>query len=180
MLMFSVSLSNYRLNYNDFKKNIQIASVSLAYLNNRKMKGRKDETEVSLGPGFIGQLALYWKSFYDYDLTKMDVTAIVNSDGSLSMIRRSSMTLTIQLTGLITQNLASGQSHGRRRVRTWPAKDGRPALNNQADSGNVYHFNKDGNSYKFKVYHHVDEGRSRWFAATRFLEQLTAMRTLLN
>lgn len=36
------------------------------------------------------------KVFADYDLTKMDVTAIVNSDGSLSM------TLTIQLTGFIT------------------------------------------------------------------------------
>ncbi|EGD26402.1 hypothetical protein HMPREF5505_1953 [Lactobacillus delbrueckii subsp. lactis DSM 20072] len=40
--MFSALPSNYRLNYNDFKKKYsQIASVSLAYLNNRKMKGRK-------------------------------------------------------------------------------------------------------------------------------------------
>ncbi|SNR19362.1 hypothetical protein LBUL87_0782 [Lactobacillus delbrueckii subsp. bulgaricus] len=34
--------SNYRLNYNDFKKKYsQIALVSLACLNNRKMKERK-------------------------------------------------------------------------------------------------------------------------------------------
>ncbi|MFV4922517.1 DUF2207 family protein [Lactobacillus delbrueckii] len=103
------------------------------------------------------------KVFADYDLTKMDVTAIVNSDGSLSMTRKIVYDFDDSANGVYyTQNLASGQKVSGQSVEVKDLASGKtvkPALNNQADSGNVYHFNKDGNSYKFKVYHHVDDGK---------------------
>lgn len=101
--------------------------------------------------------------FADYDLTKMDVTAVVNSDGSLSMTRKIVYDFDDSANGVYyTQNLASGQKVSGQSVEVMDLESGKtvkPALNNQADSGNVYHFNKDGNSYKFKVYHHVDDGK---------------------
>lgn len=103
------------------------------------------------------------KVFADYDLTKMDVTAVVNSDGSLSMTRKIVYDFDDSANGVYyTQNLASGQKVSGQSVEVMDLESGKtvkPALNNQADSGNVYHFNKDGNSYKFKVYHHVDDGK---------------------
>ncbi len=103
------------------------------------------------------------KVFADYDLTKMDVTAVVNSDGSLSMTRKIVYDFDDLANGVYyTQNLASGQKVSGQSVEVMDLESGKtvkPALNNQADSGNVYHFNKDGNSYKFKVYHHVDDGK---------------------
>lgn len=101
--------------------------------------------------------------FADYDLTKMDVTAVVNSDGSLSMTRKIVYDFDDSANGVYyTQNLASGQKVSGQSVEVMDLESGKtvkPALNNQADSGNVYHFNEDGNSYKFKVYHHVDDGK---------------------
>lgn len=103
------------------------------------------------------------KVFADYDLTKMDVTAVVNSDGSLSMTRKIVYDFDDSANGVYyTQNLASGQKVSGQSVEVMDLESGKtvkPALNNQADSGDVYHFNKDGNSYKFKVYHHVDDGK---------------------
>lgn len=103
------------------------------------------------------------KVFADYDLTKMDVTAVVNSDGSLSMTRKIVYDFDDSANGVYyTQNLTSGQKVSGQSVEVKDLASGKtvkPALNNQADSGNVYHFNKDGNSYKFKVYHHVDDGK---------------------
>ena len=103
------------------------------------------------------------KVFADYDLTKMDVTAVVNSDGSLSMTRKIVYDFDDSANGVYyTQNLASGQKVSGQSVEVMDLESGKtvkPALNNQADSGNVYHFNRDGNSYKFKVYHHVDDGK---------------------
>ena len=103
------------------------------------------------------------KVFADYDLTKMDVTAVVNSDGSLSMTRKIVYDFDDSANGVYyTQNLASGQKVSGQSVEVMDLGSGKtvkPALNNQVDSGNVYHFNKDGNSYKFKVYHLVDDGK---------------------
>lgn len=103
------------------------------------------------------------KVFADYDLTKMDVTAVVNSDGSLSMTRKIVYDFDDSANGVYyTQNLASGQKVSGQSIEVKDLDSGKtvkPALNNQADRGNVYHFNKDGNSYKFKVYHHVEEGK---------------------
>ncbi|MGM9906171.1 DUF2207 family protein [Lactobacillus sp.] len=103
------------------------------------------------------------KVFADYDLTKMDVTAVVNSDGSLSMTRKIVYDFDDSANGVYyTQNLASGQKVSGQSVEVKDLASGKtvkPALNNQADGGNVYHFSKDGNSYKFKVYHHVEEGK---------------------
>ena len=134
---------------------------------------RKNEREKKMKRKYLWVLALLLASFSalflpekvfaDYDLTKMDVTAVVNSDGSLSMTRKIVYDFDDSANGVYyTQNLASGQKVSGQSVEVMDLESGKtvkPALNNQADSGNVYHFNKDGNSYKFKVYHHVDDGK---------------------
>ena len=83
------------------------------------------------------------KVFADYDLTKMDVTAVVKSDGSLSMTRKIVYDFDDSANGVYyTQNLASGQKVSGQSVEVKDLASGKtvkPALNNQADSGNVYH-----------------------------------------
>ncbi|GHV97379.1 membrane protein [Lactobacillus nasalidis] len=122
---------------------------------------------------YLWGLALFLTSFLalflpekvlaDYDLTKMQVTAVVNADGSLSMTRKIVYDFDDSANGVYyTQKLASGQKLSAQSVEVTDLASGKsfkPLLNNQAASGNVYHFNKSGNSYKFKVYHRVEEGK---------------------
>ena len=99
----------------------------------------------------------------DYDLKRMQVTAEVNADGSLSMTRKIDYDFDDSANGVYyTQSLGQGQKVSQKRVEIKDLESGKsfhPVLNNQAESGNVYHFSKEGNSYKFKVYHRVEEGK---------------------
>ncbi|MDD6415672.1 MAG: DUF2207 domain-containing protein [Lactobacillus porci] len=99
----------------------------------------------------------------DYDLKRMQVTAEVNADGSLSMTRKIDYDFDDSANGVYyTQSLEQGQKVSQQRVEIKDLESGKsfhPVLNNQAESGNVYHFSKEGNSYKFKVYHRVEEGK---------------------
>lgn len=129
----------------------------------------KKQTKARIGISFLMAILLLLvlpkKVLADYDLTKMDVKAVVNSDGSLSMTRQIDYDFDDEANGVYyTQNLNSDQKVTSQSVQIKDLATGKtvtPKLNNSADSGNVYHFAKSGNSYKFKVYHHVNEGKIR-------------------
>lgn len=129
----------------------------------------KTQTKARIGISFLMAILLLLvlpkKVLADYDLTKMNVKAVVNSDGSLSMTRQIDYDFDDEANGVYyTQNLNSDQKVTSQSVQIKDLATGKtvtPKLNNSADSGNVYHFTKSSNSYKFKVYHHVDEGKIR-------------------
>lgn len=129
----------------------------------------KKQTKARIGISFLMAILLLLvlpkKVLADYDLTKMNVKAVVNSDGTLSMTRQIDYDFDDEANGVYyTQNLNSDQKVTSQSVQIKDLATGKtvtPKLNNSADSGNVYHFTKSSNSYKFKVYHHVDEGKIR-------------------
>lgn len=90
----------------------------------------------------------------DYDIDNMKVTAQVNRDGSLTIHRRIYYSFESDAHGVFyTQNLDRKQSLSNIKVRI-NGKNVVPANNGHQ---NTYQLTKDGHSYRFKVFHRIDE-----------------------
>ncbi|QQP29267.1 DUF2207 domain-containing protein [Lactobacillus ultunensis] len=90
----------------------------------------------------------------NYDINDMDVTAEVNRDGSLMMHREIYYDFDSDAHGVFyTQNLGKKQSLSNIKVKV----DGKNIVPAKNGDNNTYQLTKDGNSYRFKVFHSINE-----------------------
>ena len=95
----------------------------------------------------------------NYDITNVDVTARVNSNGSLSMERRITYKFDDDAHGVFyRQNLASNQDLKDPQVRIVSGKKSQPVLASNNHENNTYELSNSDQGYRFKVWHNVRDG----------------------
>lgn len=90
----------------------------------------------------------------NYDITDMNVTAKVNRDGSLTMHRKIDYDFDSDAHGVFyQQNLAKKQNLTGVKVKV----DGQNVVPSNSGKNNTYQLTRNGKSYRFKVFHRIDE-----------------------
>ena len=109
---------------------------------------------------FLGVLSLFAvftqtaRADVNYDITDMNVTAKVNRDGSLTMHRKIDYDFDSDAHGVFyQQNLAKKQNLTGFKVKV----DGQNVVPSNSGKNNTYQLTRNGKSYRFKVFHRIDE-----------------------
>lgn len=109
---------------------------------------------------FLGVLSLFdvftqtARADVNYDITDMNVTAKVNRDGSLTMHRKIDYDFDSDAHGVFyQQNLAKKQNLTGVKVKV----DGQNVVPSNSGKNNTYQLTRNGKSYRFKVFHRIDE-----------------------
>lgn len=109
---------------------------------------------------FLGVLSLFAvftqtaRADVNYDITDMNVTAKVNRDGSLTMHRKIDYEFDSDAHGVFyQQNLAKKQNLTGFKVKV----DGQNVVPSNSGKNNTYQLTRNGKSYRFKVFHRIDE-----------------------
>lgn len=109
---------------------------------------------------FLGVLSLFAvftqtaRADVNYDITDMNVTAKVNRDGSLTMHRKIDYDFDSDAHGVFyQQNLAKKQNLTEVKVKV----DGQNVVPSNSGKNNTYQLTRNGKSYRFKVFHRIDE-----------------------
>ena len=95
----------------------------------------------------------------NYDITNVDVTARVNSNGSLSMERRITYKFDDDAHGIFyQQNLANNQELKNPQVRILADKNSQVVVPSTSHGNNTYELSHSDHGYRFKVWHNVKDG----------------------
>lgn len=90
----------------------------------------------------------------DYDINNVEATARVNKDGSLTMHRQVDYSFDSNARGVFyRQNLDEKQKLSNIQVKV----DGKTTVASTTGKNDTYELQKNGNSYRFKVYHRIIE-----------------------
>lgn len=96
------------------------------------------------------------KADVDYEINQVKVDAQVEKDGSLLIKRKIKYDFDDSAHGVFyKQNLASGQKLKDSRVEVQDGKGRKILVKPGHGQNNSYQLTKDGNSYRFKVFHHI-------------------------
>ena len=95
----------------------------------------------------------------DYDITNVDVTAHVNTNGSLLMERRITYKFDDDAHGVFyQQNLTNNQELKNQQVRIISGKNSQPVVQSDSHANNTYELSHGDHGYRFKVWHNVTDG----------------------
>lgn len=95
----------------------------------------------------------------DYDITNVDVTAHVNTNGSLLMERRIIYKFDDDAHGVFyQQNLTNNQELKNQQVRIISGKNSQPVVQSDSHANNTYELSHGDHGYRFKVWHNVTDG----------------------
>lgn len=95
----------------------------------------------------------------DYDITNVDVTAHVNTNGSLLMERRIIYKFDDDAHGVFyQQNLTNNQELKNQQVRIITGKNSQPVVQSDSHANNTYELSHGDHGYRFKVWHNVTDG----------------------
>lgn len=95
----------------------------------------------------------------DYDITNVDVTAHVNTNGSLLMERRIIYKFDDDAHGVFyQQNLTNNQELKNQQVRIISGKNSQPVVQSDSHANNTYELSHGDYGYRFKVWHNVTDG----------------------
>lgn len=95
----------------------------------------------------------------DYDITNVDVTAHVNTNGSLLMERRITYKFDDDAHGVFyQQNLTNNQELKNQQVRIISGKNSQPVVQSDSHASNTYELSHGDHGYRFKVWHNVTDG----------------------
>ena len=95
----------------------------------------------------------------NYDITNVDVTAHVNTNGSLLMERRITYKFDDDAHGVFyQQNLTNNQELKNQQVRIISGKNSHPVVQSDSHTNNTYELSHSDHGYRFKVWHNVTDG----------------------
>lgn len=95
----------------------------------------------------------------DYDITNVDITAHVNTNGSLLMERRIIYKFDDDAHGVFyQQNLTNNQELKNQQVRIISGKNSQPVVQSDSHANNTYELSHGDHGYRFKVWHNVTDG----------------------
>ncbi len=95
----------------------------------------------------------------NYDITNVDVTAHVNTNGSLLMERRITYKFDDDAHGVFyQQNLTNNQELKNQQVRIISGKNSQSVVQSDSHANNTYELSHSDHGYRFKVWHNVTDG----------------------
>lgn len=95
----------------------------------------------------------------NYDISNVDVTAHVNTNGSLLMERRITYKFDDDAHGVFyQQNLTNNQELKNQQVRIISGKNSQSVVQSDSHANNTYELSHSDHGYRFKVWHNVTDG----------------------